>query len=315
MIRVSPLFSRSMGSGGYSKMMDLGGYSTKESKSSSLRMGKNLKIQVVLFNFATVSSSISSEKLSSAANSSNHQLKAGGTTNPNPNPNEVMLTTPKKLLESVVDNHVVKDMANILNFDLNAVLGKSPPPSTATATATATTIPKTKSDNPIPQSSTDEIRNKYAALLSKKLGTTTSNSSATNITETISNLASAKSAILSKGDASLNATAKALASSQAPLNVESSRWLVVSGVGTLFEFLNKRSMKVALIPSPSVHCASPETEIQTLKEMAKVSEAPPLPAALGLMDAAALARGMAHNTNYTNIPPICLTSLGSSSSS
>jgi len=74
-------------------------------------------------------------------------------------------------------------------------------------------------------------------------------------------------------------------------------------------------MKVALIPSPSVHCASPETEIQTLKEMAKVSEAPPLPAALGLMDAAALARGMAHNTNYTNIPPICLTSLGSSSSS
>jgi len=108
-----------------------------------------------------------------------------------------------------------------------------------------------------------DIRSKYAFALRAKLSGGLAG---------VSDLTEAKNEILKKGDASLNMQAKILAKDSASTNVNTSRWLAKSGVGSLLEFINKRSMKIAMIPGLDAQSDPKKFQKPTRLEMEKLQE-------------------------------------------
>ena len=215
--------------GQYSRMLDLGG-GAPSAKTAPIRTvdgARNCKVQLVAFDFNVITNSLD-EKEKATIKTTNESKETSTTLSP---------------VSVLVDK--VQEIASLLNVnlgdtketpskvkdedeDLSALIGHSEKKPAAKEIR--------KDLNDVMPYSVD-VRSKYAEKLKSKGG--------------LASVVHAKKAVeqaLSKGDAAGHLAARAAAVSQ---TAGETKWMALTGTGSLLTYISNRSMKIALLPIPS----------------------------------------------------------------
>lgn len=221
-------FTRSL-YGPYSRMLDMGGMSTNHAPIRRMDASKNCKVRAIAFDFDLLTRSVAKQQ------------------QPEP-PLQSPTTSTAPLLESSPSpiSSALEEIANVLNVNLG---GQRTPHKPATEQddlsillGDAQTAPEksTPSETVVPNFSND-VRSKYARKLRDK---------GMGGLEGVDLAKSEVHEMLQKGDAAGHLLARAALSQQS--NTESStRWMAMTGTGSLLNYISNRSMKIALLPLPT----------------------------------------------------------------
>lgn len=232
--------------GRFSSMLEMGGVASAN-VDTSVDVGKNNKVQAVALDFDLITRAIDKSKLDDGTSNSQPIIQKNG------------VAISNSVFPDV--EKVVRDMAKLLNVkiggdgsgqketkrskdedDLSLLTGASSSSNNDGNNKTVSTF------NP----STIDIRTKYAAKLRSKVEGGLAGVELAN---------TKKEEALKHGDAAGHMVARSIAASQT-VSKSGSKWMASTGTGTLCSFLSNRSMKIALVPLPSI--SSPE-ERQRMK--------------------------------------------------
>jgi len=241
--------------GRFSSMLDMGGVSAGDTKASKLNTGKNNKVRAIALDFDLITRSIDQKKMEDNEND-----------NDNRNRGEAMATgaaaksNTKKNVLGDVKPHVgaIENIANLLNVnlggekrrntnnpiddseddDLSLLLGK-----TKNDTKKSNHAPEPASEREVNNESPNiDIRTRYAAKLRNRVEGGLSGVELAN---------SKREEALKQGDAEGHFAARKLAAANTVAKA-GSKWMASTGSGTLLQFLDARSMIIALIPTPKI---------------------------------------------------------------
>lgn len=230
----------------FSRMLDMGGMPSAASAKAikPVNAAKNCKVQCLAFDF---------DLLTRTVNESSAK--------------PVKITAPPVdpvRLDPVVPNvGMIQEMANLLNVSLGGSKAKKDDDAAddlsalLSAEEEAAVLEKAAADKKINKNplAGSDIRNKYASKLRHR------------VEGGVAGLESAKQRqadALVKGDAAGHLAARTVAMNQG--NTET-KWMAMTGTGTLLQYISNRSMKIALLPVPSNSHA--EIEGKRMREFAK----------------------------------------------
>jgi len=235
-----------IGSGGYSRLLDLGGAPSSlhdKSKKKELNLNKNCRLQAIIFDFDVLTRSIEDSKPETLP-----PVQTIATTNKLPNLSETR-TLPLK-----PDKGMVEEVANLLNVDLTGNRDKPIADQSFDDDLSLLTGEKPSSAKKDPSLSppfrkeaaksappATDIRAKYASKLKSagfKGGLSAVDLAKHEIAE-----------VDVKGDAAGHFAARAHATTDSASS-SSSRWMAATGTGKLLNYLHQRSMKLALVATP-----------------------------------------------------------------
>lgn len=230
-------------------MLDMGGMASA-SVDTSLDVGKNNKVKAIALDFDLITRSIGKDK--------QKVVEEMGGKNPLKEMNNFASADKKSEDNSNIlpDTVLVQDMAKLLNVqlgdentepskkridekddDLSLLLGS---PEQRKDKSKAKSEEKREVSNFDP--SATDIRSRYAAKLRSKVEGGLAG---------VELAKSKKEESLKMGDAAGHLVARSIAASNT-VSTSGSKWMASTGVGSLCSFLSNRSMKIALIPTPSL---------------------------------------------------------------
>ena len=211
-------------------MLDMGGVSAADTANAmKINVGKNSKLQVIALDFDLISRSIDAMK---------EEQKDGRVKLPEENG--------RKAKDILPDVNRVENIANLLNVKLGGertplkVDVKEDDLSRLTGSGNRETEVKEKEEMATPLM---DIRAKYAKKLRSKVDGGIAG---------LENMKNQRDDALQKGDAAGHLYARKVAASKS-VSTSGSKWIATSGLGKLLDFLNGRSMKICLLPSPHNH--------------------------------------------------------------
>lgn len=224
-------------------MMDLGGM--PPSKTGPIRTvdgSKNCKLQLVAFDFDVLTKSLSSDNQENVKKTAVISKE-----------NEESSSSISSPVTALVDK--VQEIASLLNVNLGNTKEKrifsrkeqEDDLSALTGQHDVTDKPDAFQEGPKAPYSTD-IRAKYAEKLASRGGLAGVDHAKRQVEET-----------LAKGDAAGHLQARAAAVSQ---TVGETKWMALTGTGSLLTYISNRSMKIALLPLPS-----PEPRLDVKQKM------------------------------------------------
>ena len=223
-------------SGGYSRMLDMGGAPSalhdKKNATTRINASKNCKLQAICFDFDVLSKYTTQPTSPMAAEEDKHDNKLAKDVAP--------------------DASMVQQVANLLNVNLAGGLASTGNNSNnnnkkefqddlslLTGDATTSTLQKHKT--------VGDIRAKYADKLSKR-----------GVQGGLAQVELAKYQVeetLKRGDAGGHLAARKIVASQPPPVGATNRqpqWMAQTGTGALLEYLTQRSIHIVLLPRPVV---------------------------------------------------------------
>jgi len=219
-------------------MLDLGAVASKDAK-TQIDTGKNLKIRAIALDFNVITRSVESQRKEVETTTTNAST---GKVSGRVGDNTISKSANKENVQPNVG--IIQNIANLLGVnlggdvkqdggidDLSRLTGKSDGISTTT---------KKKED--ARENLTHDVRIKYAKKLRARVEGGLAGVELAN---------SKREEILKKGDAPGHLIARSIAAAQI-VSTSGSMWLAKTGTGTLLTFLNQRSMKIALMPSPTL---------------------------------------------------------------
>lgn len=225
--------------GQYSRMMDLGGMPPSSTKHPirTVDGSKNCKLQLVAFDFHVLTNSVDKDEAIKKHDFDNDKSKDAATTT-TASTITVLVDKVQEIASllhvNLGDNDKDKERAAHDNYeddDLSALTGqveKKPSPSPTAASS---------KEGPKMPFATD-VRSKYADKLKSRGGLSSIDNAKRQVEDT-----------LAKGDAAGHLAARAAAMSQ---TAAETKWLALTGTGSLLTYISNRSMKIALLPLPSL---------------------------------------------------------------
>lgn len=236
--------------GRYSSMMDMGGIPSADS-SKIIDLGRNNKVRAIALDFNLITRSLD------AAKKEAKKMTSDSTGASSTKRLELKVEPRRDAIESIANFLGIKlgegrndtkkaveveDLSRLIGDDDND--GKAPKKKTSPL------------KNAIPN---NDIRTKYASKLRKRMDGGLPGIDLAN---------SKKEEALKRGDAAGHFLARSIAASET-VTTSGSKWLASTGTGTLLTFLSKRSMKIALMPSPKV--VSTDKKIKMKEDMESLS--------------------------------------------
>lgn len=215
-------------------MLDMGGVSSTD-VSTKLDTGKNHKIRAIALDFNVITRSAESQRKEIDAITHASTGRTSGHIR-----NDT--TSKSTFKESVQPNvGIVQNIADLLGVNLGKQGGEIDDLSRLTGKGEGilTTTLKKKDAR---ENLTSDVRIKYAKKLRSRVEGGLAGVELAN---------SRREEALKKGDAPGHLVARSIAASQI-VSTSGSMWLAKTGTGTLLTFLNQRSMKILLLPSPTL---------------------------------------------------------------
>jgi len=247
--RCLPQLSR----GKYTSMMDLGGVASAKTN-TKFDFSKNNKVRAVALDFDLLTRSI--EEL-------HPQKNSGNDSNMNIVSEDGKDQTKERSMDISASN-IVQNIASLLNVDIN--LTNSNMKSKEKGNKDDLSSTKNNESEIISKSLSfsNDIRDKYARKIRQQLST-----SDTGLANSVSSIDFVKEVSnQSTGDADMHFHARKIAihhqeSNSSSLTNQSrgSRWLSTTGTGQLLSFLESRSMKIILLPTPNHNIISNKPNI------------------------------------------------------
>lgn len=213
-------------------MLDMGGVASADTN-TKFDTGKNLKIRAIALDFNVITRSVESQRQateSTRTSTGSISGRVGGD-----------ITSKSTAIEVSQPNvGMVQDIADLLGIklggDAQELQKQDGETDDLSRLAGSTDKKKDARDN------LTDVRVKYA----KKLRSRVEGGLAG-----VELAKSKKEEALKRGDAPGNLVARSIAASQV-VSTSGSKWLAKTGTGTLLTFLNQRSMKIALLPLPTL---------------------------------------------------------------
>jgi len=212
-------------------MLDMGGVASADAN-ANVDIGKNLKIRAIALDFNVISRAAESQRKAIESNRTSNDSISGRVGED--------MTSKMTSKESIQPNvGIVQNLADLLGISMGGdarELQKRGGESDDLSRLTRTTNKKRDARDNL-----TDVRVKYAKKLRSR------------VEGGLAGLELAKSQreeTLKRGDAPAHLVARSIARSQVVSSA--SMWLAKTGTGTLLTFLNKRSMKIVLMPLPTL---------------------------------------------------------------